>query len=144
MRNKRILLIGSRKSGKSTISKWINKDETIKSIQNIQYTKMVIDTPGAYLECPWTHKHLINAQIDAYCVLMIVNQKEKRYIYPPNFANSFNVPTIGVVTNSDKSIENRQTSIKQLKQIGIKEPYYFVTEDEQSFKKLHKILLNFF
>ncbi len=142
MRNKRVLIIGARKSGKTSITKWLNNGE-VKQVQNIQYSKMAIDTPGAYLESPWMHSHLISSQMDAYCVLMLVNQKDKRFVYPPKFANSFNVPVIGVITNSDKNLENRESCIKQLELIGIKEPYYFITENVESFNDLREVILEY-
>ena len=46
------------------------------------YRKNTLDTPGAYLESPWMHHHLIAAAQDASCVVMTAdaNGQNGRYI----------------------------------------------------------------
>lgn len=139
MRKKRIMLIGAGKSGKTTIAGWLDGVRRRK-LANICYGPETIDTPGAYLECPWMHCHLIGSASDAYCVLMLVDQSRSCEIYPPGFAKSFRVPVIGVITHSDWIPEKREQCELQLKRAGVMPPYYCITDDKKSFRQLNKLL----
>lgn len=96
MRKKRIMIIGPGKSGKTTLAAWLEDSSDIRRVQNMVYRKNTLDTPGAYLESPWMHHHLIAAAQDASCVVMTADAKGKREVYPPGFAKAFRVPVIGV------------------------------------------------
>lgn len=136
------MLIGARKSGKTTLSDWINGTKgAVNRAANIRYDKWTIDIPGAYLECPWMHCHLISAAQDAFCVLMLVDQSYPKEVYPPGFAKSFRMPVLGVITKSDQHMERRGLSTQQLKRAGIAPPYYCVTKEEENFLELKKVIM---
>ena len=59
VRKKRIMIIGPGKSGKTTLAAWLEDSSDIRRVQNMVYRKNTLDTPGAYLESPWMHHHLI-------------------------------------------------------------------------------------
>lgn len=82
------MIIGPGKSGKTTLAAWLEDSSDIRRVQNMVYRKNTLDTPGAYLESPWMHHHLIAAAQDASCVVMTADAKGKREVYPPGFAKS--------------------------------------------------------
>ena len=74
------MIIGPGKSGKTTLAAWLEDSSDIRRVQNMVYRKNTLDTPGAYLESPWMHHHLIAAAQDASCVVMTADAKGKREV----------------------------------------------------------------
>ncbi len=140
MRKKRIMIMGPEKSGKTTLASLLEDEEVkIRRIPNMVYRKNTIDTPGAYLESPWMHNHLIAAAQDASCIVMVADAAGKKRAYPPGFAKAFRVPIVGVVTRCDMPGADVRTAEKQLIEAGAPLPIYFIsindTEKMERFLK---------
>lgn len=117
------MLIGPQKSGKTTLAALLeSKDLAIRRAPNMVYREKTLDTPGAYLESPWMHKHLIAAAQDACCVVMAADAAGKKRAYPPGFAKAFRVPVIGVVTRCDLPGATPESARRQLLEAGVPEP----------------------
>lgn len=141
MRKKRIMIIGPGKSGKTTLAACLEDSGDIRRVQNMVYRKVTLDTPGAYLESPWMHHHLIAAAQDASCVVMTADAKGKREVYPPGFAKAFRVPVIGVITRCDLAEGDCKGASRQLMRAGIKPPFYEISiHDTESIEKLRSVL----
>ncbi len=122
------MVIGPSHCGKTTVVNMINDyDGPLRKTQDMIYGKNTIDVPGSYIECPWMYKHLIAAAQDASLVLILVDQSKYSNIYSPGFAKAFRCPVIGVITKIDLMPENQQLCLKQLKHIGVPEPYYNIS-----------------
>lgn len=122
------MVIGPTNSGKTTLVNALNDYEgPIRKTQNIIYGKNTIDVPGSYIENSWMYKYLISAVQDASHVLILVNQSKCVDVYSPGFAKVFRCPVIGVITKIDLMSENEELCFRQLKQIGVAEPYYKVS-----------------
>lgn len=144
MRKKRVMITGAGKSGKTTIAGWLEETKKpAKNLANIRYGSRTIDIPGAYLECPWMHRHLINCAGDACCVLMLADQSRFREIYPPGFAKAFRVPVLGVITKSNRCRDKRPLCEQQLKRAGVVPPYYYITDEEESFCELKALIMKY-
>lgn len=125
MSKKRIMVMGPRGCGKTTLVNYINGYEgPLRKTQDLLYGENTMDVPGAYIEIPWMYKHAIVAAQDAYIILMLVDQTNCKEIYSPGFARVFNCPVLGVITKSELKPENEELCKKQLKKIGVLEPYY--------------------
>jgi len=125
---KRIMIVGPTQSGKSTLTNVLNEfSKPLKKTQDVIYGKNTIDTPGSYIENASMYKYLVATAQTASHVLMLVNQSTPSDVYPPTFAKSFNCPVIGVITKIDLAPENANLCIQQLKRIGIKEPYFWIS-----------------
>lgn len=128
MRKKRVMIIGPTKSGKTTLANALNDYEgPLRKTQDIIYGKNTIDIPGSYIENTWMYKHLIAVSQDASHVLILVDQSKCDNVYSPGFARSFRCPVIGVITKIDLMLENEKLCYKQLKEIGVAEPYHKIS-----------------
>lgn len=122
------MVIGPTHCGKTTLVNSINDyDGPLRKTQDMIYGEKTIDVPGSYIENPWMYKHLIAAAQDASVVLILVDQSKYSNIYSPGFAKAFRCPVIGVITKIDLMPENQELCLKQLKHIGISEPYYNIS-----------------
>lgn len=127
MRKKRVMVIGPTNSGKTTLVNALNDyDGPLRKTQDVIYGKNTIDVPGSYIENAWMYKHLSIIAQDASHVLILVDQSKCQNVYPPGFSKVFRCPVIGVITKIDLKPENEKLCFRQLKEIGIKEPYYKV------------------
>lgn len=143
MKKKRVMVIGPSRSGKTTIvNKLNNYNGPLRRIPDLIYGKNTIDVPSSYIENPWMYKHVIAIAQDASCVLVLVDRSNCDEVYSHGFAKAFRCPVIGVITKCDLAKENEEKCIKQLKNIGIKEPYFHISFPlEKGFKELHSYLL---
>ena len=128
MRKKRIMVVGASRSGKTTLVNALNDyDGPLRRTPDLIYGKNTIDVPGAYIENAWMYKHIIAASQDAAYVLILVDQSNCTEIYSPGFAKSFRCTVIGVITKCDLMPENEEKCLRQLKNIGVMEPYFHIS-----------------
>ncbi|QSX05618.1 50S ribosome-binding GTPase [Sedimentibacter sp. zth1] len=143
MRKKRIMIIGPSRCGKTTLANFLNDKEAIaRRTADIIYGKNTIDVPGAYIENSWMYKHIIAIAQDASHVLILIDQSGNREVYSPGFAKLFNCPVIGVIIKTDLMPKNRENCIKQLKRIGVSEPYFFINNiNQEGIESLKRYIL---
>lgn len=128
MRRKRIMVIGPSRCGKTTLVNALNDyDGPLRRTPDLIYGKNTIDVPGSYLENTWMYKHIIAAAQDASHVLVLVDQSNCIEAYSHGFAKSFRCPVIGVITKCDLMPENEEKCARQLKNIGVSEPYFHIS-----------------
>ena len=128
MRKKRIMVIGPTNCGKTAIVNALNGFEgKLRKTQDIIYGENTMDVPGSYIENTWMYKHIISAAQDASHVLILVDQSKTVDYYSPGFAKTFRCPVIGVITKCDLMPENEEKCVKQLKKMGVAEPYFRVS-----------------
>lgn len=131
MRKKRIMVIGPKGCGKTTLVNSINDyDGPLRRTQDTIYGKNTIDVPSAYIENAWMYKHMIALAQDADCMLLLVDQSRTHEVYSHGFARAFRCPVIGVISKCDLKPENKEVCEKQLRTIGVKEPYFEVCVTE--------------
>ena len=98
MRKKRIMVIGPRGCGKTTLVNYINDyDGPLRKTQDTIYGRETIDVPGAYIENAWMYKHMIALAQDAWCILLLLDQSRTAEVYSHGFARTFRCPVIGVI-----------------------------------------------
>lgn len=131
MRKKRIMVIGPSRCGKTTLVNELNNYKgELRRTQDMIYGKNTIDVPGSYIENSWMYKHIITAAQDASHVLILIDQSRCADVYPHGFAKSFRCPVIGVITKCDLMPENKMSCLRQLKTIGVSEPYFHISFSE--------------
>lgn len=117
---KRILVISPEEEDKLTLVALIEGENKIKQVNSIVYYNQTIVVPSTYLRSPWMTNHIIAMQQNASCVMMLLPSNREFKMYSPNFANAFQVPTIGVVIQKDKeSNEKVEDCIKELKEANL-------------------------
>ena len=118
------MLIGPRGAGKSALAEQLGETRVRTGRTPVMvYGERTIEAPGAYLECPWMHCHLIAAAQDALCVIMIADAagNRRKRTYPPG---------IGVVTKYDLDPAAVSECEAELLQAGVPGPFYRVGRGE--------------
>lgn len=122
------MVIGPSKSGKTTLVNALNNyDGPLRRTPDLIYGKNTIDVPGSYIENTWMYKHIIAAAQDASHVLMLIDQSSCAEVYSHGFAKAFRCPVIGVITKCDLIPKNEEKCLRQLKSIGVSEPYFRIS-----------------
>lgn len=143
MIRKKIMVIGPRNCGKTTLANFLNdENKELRKSQDIIYGNNTIDVPSSFIESPWMHKHLITISQQASCILLLVDQKNPINVYPPNFSKVFRCPVIGIINKVDLIKENEIMCIKELQQTGINKPYYKISIPQNiGTRELKEVLL---
>lgn len=143
---KRILVIGPKNSGKTTIVHFLEKiDRPLRHVANVVYTKEFIDVPGVYLESPWMHKHINALQQEAKEVLLLLPLEMSRKAYPPRFAKLFRKPVTGIITcwGNDPADSAVNEASQHLLEIGVTAPFIQVNLADQNDLEKLKDKINF-
>ncbi len=128
MRKKRVMVIGPARCGKTTLVNELNDYKgSLRRTQDTIYGPKTIDVPAAYIQNPWMYMHTIAMAQDASHVLILIDQSNPVESYSPGFAKVFRCPVVGVIAKCDLKPENEALCIKQLKQIGVLQPYFKVS-----------------
>ncbi|HWQ77301.1 MAG TPA: EutP/PduV family microcompartment system protein [Anaerovoracaceae bacterium] len=128
MRKKRVMIVGPKNCGKTTLANAINNvDGPPRKTQGMIYGPGTIDVPASYIENSWMYKHVIAEAQNASHVLILVDQSGTVEVYSPGFAKVFKCPVIGVISKCDLKPENEALCIRQLKRTGCPEPYFKVS-----------------
>ncbi|MFV0503948.1 MAG: EutP/PduV family microcompartment system protein [Lachnospirales bacterium] len=115
---KKIILIGKRESGKTTlIQRLLSNEVKYKKTQAIDIQMNFIDTPGEYLENKMFYKALIVTAVEADIIGFIEDCTSDEKWIPPLFSTTFSKETIGIVTKIDKgdyiSIKNAEERLTE-------------------------------
>lgn len=125
MKKRKLMVVGAVGSGKSSLISCLNgKGMDVKKTQSVLYDTLSIDTPGEYMENPCMYKYIIAEAQGVEYVLFIQDAMQRRCVYPPGFAQSFNKKTIGVITKVDTEKVQVEQSKKFLKMVGVKGPIF--------------------
>lgn len=124
---KRIMVIGPSGIGKTSLIKALTgMDGAKKGCQEVYYSSQAMDVPGAYLENPGMHQHLIALSQDASHILMLVDVENGAKRYPPGFAGAFACPVIGVMMKAVPDMSEDAKMERIQKHLGIKKQIFQV------------------
>lgn len=140
---KRIILIGETGSGKTTLSQLLNNQE-IKyyKTQQVHFSKIVIDTPGEFMENRFYYNALVTSSVEADYIALVQSIKSRQSFFPPSFASRFTKPVIGIITKLDlqESEKELDETIKWLKLAGAQEVFPLSTFGNQGIEDLKYFL----
>lgn len=143
MRKKRIMIIGPRDCGKTSLANCINNySGQLRKTQDTIFSKYTIDVPSAYIENSWMYMHTIALSQDARAILLLVDQSRPTMVYSPGFSRVFKCPVVGIISKCDLNSNNYETCVQQLNYIGVKTPIYSIsTKTGEGLDKLKSFLI---
>lgn len=125
---KQILLIGGVGAGKTSLKQRLQYNSMqYQKTQVLEFSSLFVDSPGEYLEFPQYYHVLISTSLRVGEVWALQDATRQRSYYPPNFANSFRKPVVGIITKIDKENACVETAEKYLRQAGISKIIYRVS-----------------
>lgn len=143
--NKKIILIGRTRAGKTTLCQYINQEDLIyNKTQTVQFVNgSMIDTPGEYLERSNYRGALMVTSAEADVVIFVQDATENGTMFPPAYAGSFAKPSIGIITKCDIASQNQlEEAVKHLNMAGVKEIFVTSSVKGIGFDKLFEYLEN--
>lgn len=118
------MLIGQTGSGKTSLTQVLNNEKLeYKKTQAMEYSDLVIDTPGEYIEKRAYYNVVITESVDADVIGLIQPCNNESSIFPPGFGTAFAKPVIGIITKVDicNEDENLITCERYLREAGAEE-----------------------
>lgn len=115
------MLIGQIGSGKTSLTQSLNNEKVeYKKTQVMEYSNLVIDTPGEYIENRTYYNALITESVEADVIGLIQPCDNELSIFPPGFGNVFTKPVVGIITKVDMCSEDNDiiTSERYLIEAG--------------------------
>ena len=118
---KKMMLVGSTTSGKTTLTQAIYGQELkYKKTQAMEYSDFILDTPGEFIENRRFYAALMSSSVDYQVIAVVHDCSRKQNLIPPGFASMFNREVIGIITKIDSEKADPEFSRKALKAAGIK------------------------
>lgn len=115
------MLIGQTGSGKTSLTQVLNNEKLeYKKTQAMEYSDLVIDTPGEYIEKRAYYNVVITESVDADVIALIQPSNNESSIFPPGFGGIFAKPVIGIITKIDLCNEDEHilTCERYLREAG--------------------------
>ena len=115
----RILLIGGVGAGKTTLKQSLmHETQVYRKTQMLEFKGLFIDCPGEYLQMPTYYRVLIDASHRVAEIWALQDASNRRTLFPPNFAQMFKKPVVGIVTKIDREDAATEKAEKILRQAG--------------------------
>jgi ethanolamine utilization protein EutP len=116
------MLIGQVGSGKTSLTQALNNEKVeYKKTQAMEYSNLVIDTPGEYIENRNYYNALITEAVDADVIGLIQPCNKELSVFPPSFGSIFPKPVIGIITKVDLCNKDIKASEEYLIEAGAEE-----------------------
>lgn len=116
------MLIGQVGCGKTSLTQALNNEKVeYKKTQAMEYSNLVIDTPGEYIENRNYYNALITEAVDADVIGLIQPCDKELSVFPPSFGSIFPKPVIGIITKVDLCDKDIKASEEYLIEAGAEE-----------------------
>jgi len=139
---KKIMLIGPRNSGKTTLIQALkNEPKVYRKTQTIEFIDCFVDTPGEYLQVPKLFHPLITSATVVETIGVVFDATSKDFSFPPDFFTAFNNRVVGIVNKIDLPDADQDYAERVLRFAGVKGPIIRVSAlTGRGIKKLKEIL----
>lgn len=143
--NKKVILIGRTRAGKTTLCQYLNQEDLVyHKTQTVHVVNgCMIDTPGEYLERNNYRGALMVTSADADVILFVQDATENGTMFPPAYAGSFAKPSVGIITKSDIATQKQlEDAEEHLKMAGVNEIFITSSVKGTGFEQLFEYLDN--
>lgn len=140
---KKIMLIGQTGSGKTSLTQVLNNEKLkYKKTQAMEYSNLVIDTPGEYIEKRTYYNVVITQSVEADVIGLVQPCNNELSIFPPGFGGVFAKPVIGIITKIDLCNEDEDllTCERYLREAGAEKIFKVSAMESLGIENLKKYL----
>lgn len=138
---RRIILVGRSGSGKTTLTQALNGQKLhYHKTQYVNYSDLVIDTPGEYAETRQFGHALALYSFEADVVGLLLSAAEAYSLYSPNITPLANREVIGIVTQIDHPHANVRQAQDWLELAGCKRIFAVSAVTGSGIKDLYDYL----
>ena len=122
---KKLILIGRSESGKTTLMQALRGEEIhYAKTQSVNYSDILIDTPGEYLQSKNLGGALAVYSYEADVVGLLISATEPYSLFSPNIVSLATREVIGIVTKIDLPNANVPLADRWLKIAGCKKIFH--------------------
>lgn len=132
----RVMIIGPKESGKSTVANWLDdRQRPFQKTQDALYGPYSIDSPAAYLENTYMYRYLMAISQTALVLVLMADGRDEQNVYSPGFVQSFTCPAVGFYLPADSQQQERAKEMLRIAGISEAALYEF-TERNPALEKL--------
>ncbi len=118
---KKIMFVGRSEAGKTTLTQALkNQEIKYEKTQAVNYTDVVIDTPGEYIQTRELGSALALYAYEADVVGLLIDATEPFSLFPPCITGMCNREVIGIVTKINDKNANVERAKNWLRLAGCK------------------------
>lgn len=118
---RRLILIGRSEAGKTTLTQaLLNRPIEYEKTQSISMEKLVIDTPGEYIQTKNFGSAIAIYSYEADVVGLLIASNEPYSLYSPNITCMTTKEVIGIITKCSEKNANVENAEKRLRLAGCK------------------------
>ncbi len=122
---RKLILIGRSEAGKSTLIQALRGEEIrYMKTQAVDYSDIIIDTPGEYAEAKHLGGALAVYSYEADVVGLLLSATEPYSLFPPCIVGMATRPVIGIVSKCDHPYANPERAKLWLELAGCEEVFF--------------------
>lgn len=140
---KKIMLIGETGCGKTSLTQVLNNERIeYKKTQALEFSNLVIDTPGEYIENRNYYNAIIASSVEVDVIALIQPCNKEINIFPPGFGNIFAKPVIGIISKIDLCEDEKELleAKRNLKEAGAQQIFNISTTKNLGIEDIKKYL----
>lgn len=134
---KKLILVGRSECGKTTLKQALKGQKlTYEKTQAVDYTDMVIDTPGEYIQDKMLGGALAVYSYEADVIGLVIQATDQYSLFPPNVASMATRDVVGIVTQIDKEDANVPQADAWLKLAGCQKIFHISSYTGEGVQEL--------
>ena len=138
---RKLILVGRVAAGKTTLRQALmGENPHYYKTQYIQYTDVIIDTPGEYTELRNLSGPLALYAYEADVVGLVMSADEPYSIFSPNLSAIVNREVVGIITGIDKPRANVERARRWLRLAGCRRVFALSSHTREGIDELLEFL----
>ena len=141
MKKKKIMLVGRSEAGKTTLTQALkHKKIEYEKTQYVNYSDVVIDTPGEYIQSKELGSALAVYAYEADVVGLLISTDEPYSLYSPCITCMCNREVIGIITKINNTNGNVERAERWLRLAGCKDIFKVDSATGQGIEQIRRHL----